>query len=475
MLRRYVREEILTMASRKDELDMTEAPFIKKLIIFAIPVILTGLLQCFYNAADTAVVGSLRGEIALAAVGSTGALNGAIVNLFMGLSVGAGVVVARAIGAKNEKSVEKAIHSSVLLGLILGVIVGILGIIFARPLLVLMDTPESVIGLSTLYMQINFTAMPASLIYNYCAAIMRSNGNTKKPLYFLLISGAVNVLLNLLFVGAFGMSVDGVALATVISQYLSAALILSYMAKSEGVLKFSFKKLCLDSSSIKNILAIGVPSGIQTTLFALSNVMIQSSVNSFGEITMAGNTAASNLESFIHTAMVSIYHAALAFVGQNMGAKKYTNIKKIVFSCVLLSASIGVLVSALILILRGPLLSLYTDNSEVVKWAVYRMLFMLPAYPFCGIMDATSASLRAMGRSVNAMINALVGACAFRIIWVKLIFNFVERDIGWIYLAFGISYLIGIALNAIFIIRTYKKLPKSESLSTVTEGAQSAV
>jgi Na+-driven multidrug efflux pump len=200
--------------------------------------------------------------------------------------------------------------------------------------------------------------------------------------------------------------------------------------------------------------------------------MIQSSINSFGEITMAGNTASSNLESFVHTAMVSIYHAALAFVGQNMGAKKYTNIKKIVLSCVLLSASIGVIVSSLIFILHGPLLTLYTDNPEVAKWAVYRMLFMLPAYPFCGIMDATSASLRAMGRSVTAMINALVGACAFRIIWVKVIFNFAARDIGLIYLAFGISYLIGIALNSTFIISTYKKLFEKESSSRLSESAE---
>ena len=464
-----------SIASKRNELDMTEAPFIKKLIIFAIPVILTGLLQCFYNAADTAVVGSLRGESALAAVGSTGSLNGAIVNLFMGLSVGAGVVVARAIGAKNDKSVEKALHTSVLLALILGVIVGIIGFIFARPLLSMMDTPESVIGLSTLYMQINFTAMPASLVYNYCAAIMRSSGDTKRPLRFLLISGAVNVLLNLLFVGAFGMSVDGVALATVISQYLSAVLILSHMAKAEGVLKFSPKKLCLDPGSIKSILAIGVPSGIQTTLFSLSNVLIQSTVNSFGEITMAGNSASANLESFIHTSMVSIYHAALAFVGQNMGAKRYTNIKKIIFSCVLLSASIGIILSSLIFILRAPLLSLYTDNPDVVKWAVYRMLFILPAYPLCGIMDATSASLRAMGRSINAMINALVGACAFRIIWIKTIFNFVERDIKWVYFAFTISYVIGIALNVIFIIHKYKRLTKNEDLSLSEDPIKSTV
>lgn len=448
----------MTLNANKN--DMIEAPFLIKLIRFSIPVILTGLLQCFYNAADTAVVGSFRGESALAAVGSTGALNGAIVNLFMGLSVGAGVIVANALGAGNKAKAKKALHSSVLLSLILGVIVGVAGFFLAEPLLALMDTPASVIKLSTLYMQINFCAMPASLLYNYCAAILRSKGDTVRPLIFLLISGAVNVVLNFIFVAALGMSVDGVALATAISQYLSAAMIIVYMARGTDELRFSPKHLSLDIDSVKGILLIGIPSGIQTTLFSLSNVLIQSSVNSFGELAMAGNSASANLESFIHTAMVSIYHAALAFVGQNMGAKRYENIKRLAFNCIAIVSVIGIVISAVIFLFRNPLLSLYTDSDEVVKWATYRMLFMLPVYPLCGIMDVTSATLRSMGRSVTAMINALVGACAFRIVWVSVIFNFVARDIGWIYAAFGISYVIGIVLNSTFIVSQYRSLKK---------------
>lgn len=448
------------MPANTDKSGMTEAPFLKKIIIFAIPVILTGLLQCFYNAADTAIVGSLRGEAALAAVGSTGALNGAFVNLFMGLSVGAGVVVARALGAKELDKAERAIHSSVLLAVILGVVIGAIGFIFANPMLRLMDTPDDVISLSTVYMQINFLAMPASLLYNYCAGILRSAGETKRPLFFLLISGAVNVLLNFIFVAAFGMSVDGVALATAISQYLSAVLIMAYMIKGKGEIRFSFKKIALDLGSVKNILAIGIPSGIQTTLFSLSNVLVQSGINSFGKVVMAGNSASVNLETFVHSAMTSFYHAAIAFVGQNMGAKKYANVKKVAFNCVFLSAATGLIFSVFLFLLRIPLLSLYTDSSEVVKWATYRMLFMLPAYPLCGIMDVTSATLRTMGRSVTAMVNALLGACAFRSIWVSFIFKFLPRDIGWIYASIGMSYVIGIVLNVIFIIVKYRSLKK---------------
>lgn len=452
--------------------DMIEAPFLKKLIRFAIPVILTGLLQCFYNAADTAIVGSLRGETALAAVGSTGALNGAIVNLFMGLSVGAGVSVARAFGADDNKKAQKVIHSSIVLAMILGVVVGVVGFFFAGPLLKLMDTPDTVIELSTLYMQINYFAMPASLLYNYCAAILRSANDAKRPLYFLLISGAVNVLLNLLFVGGFGMSVDGVALATVISQYLSATLIVTYMVRSKEKFRVSIKNLCLDAGAVKDILMIGIPSGIQTTLFSLSNVLIQANINSFGELTMAGNSAAVNLESFIHTAMVSMYHAALAFVGQNMGAKRYDNVKRVAFNCIFLVVVIGTGVSLFIGLFRIPLIGLYTDSSEVVKWATYRMLFMLPVYPLCGMMDVTSATLRAMGRSITAMVNALLGACAFRIVWVSVIFNFVSRDIGWIYAAFGISYVIGIALNSTFIVLKYRSIKKEEQSLSLDEAVQ---
>ena len=453
------------MSIKRAELNMTEAQFLRKLNIFIIPVILTGLLQCLYNAVDTAVVGTFRGDQALAAVGSTGSLNGLIVNLFMGLSVGAGVVVARAIGARDDERVEKAVHTSVLLALVLGVAVGIIGFVLTRPLLGLMDTPESVIDLSTLYMKINFIAMPASLAYNYCASILRSAGNTKTPLEILLISGLVNVVLNVIFVKYFGMSVDGVALATVISQYLSAVLVLLYMARCGGVLRFSPKKLCFDGESVKSILAIGVPSGLQTTLFSFSNVIIQSAINSFGDITMAGNSTSANLESFIHTSMVSVYHGALAFVGQNMGAKKYENIKKIVPTCMLLSAAIGAVLASLLFIFKYPLLSLYTDSEEVVKWAIYRMIWLLPAYPFCGIMDATSASLRAMGRSTNAMINALLGACAFRIIWVKVILSCFSLELGYIYLSFTISYFIGIALNLACIVHRYKRITSAPDMA----------
>ncbi len=451
----------MTAVKAKDrrELNMTEGPFLGKLIRFTIPVILTGLLQTFYNAADLAVVGSFRGELALAAVGCTGSLTNVTVGLFMGLSVGAGVVVAHHLGAGERNRVEKIVHSSLLLSAILGLIVGVFGFFMAETLLRLIGTPENVLPLATRYLQIVFMGVPGNMVYNYAAAMVRSTGDTKHPLLFLSVSGLANVLLNVLFVAVFGLGVEGVAIATITSQYLSAAMILSFMARSEGVIHFSPRKLRLDGSSVRRVLVIGVPSGIQSSLFSLANTMIQSAVNSFGDVAVAGYSAAGNLEGFVYVAMNSVYQTAMTFTGQNVGAKKYRNLKRIALLCIAAATIVGLLMGCVILLFSEFFIGLYApNNAEVLAYAKTRLSLILPTYFLCGVMEVLAGVLRGMGKSVFTMVNSLVGACAFRILWVKTIFFLVPRDLIWIYLSWPISWVIVILANLVCLTAFYRRL-----------------
>ena len=460
-------EQTLKVKKRK-EINMTEGPFFRKIVVFVIPLILTGLLQSLYNAADLAVVGMFRGELALAAVGSTGSLTNLIVGLFMGLSVGAGVVVAHQLGALKYKRVSKVVHSAVLLAGILGVAVAILGIVLARPLLRMMDTPDTVIDASTLYIRIIFCGVPASMVYNYCAAMVRSTGDTKHPLLFLSVSGIVNVALNFFMVVVLGFGVEGVAIATILSQYLSAAMILIFMARSDSCIRFSVRQLRFHWPSIKQMLYIGIPSGIQSSLFSLSNVMIQSGINSFGDVIMAGNSAASNLEGFVYIAMNSVYHAALTFTGQNVGAKKYKNIKRITLYCLICAVILGLGTGGIVLLFRRFFVNLYAPGNEVVmQYAIKRLFAILPVYFLCGMMEVLSGVLRGMGKSVTTMVVSLMGACVFRILWVKLIYYFVPRDIFYIYLSYPISWLLVIGCNALFLILYYRRLVHPKPVQSI--------
>jgi len=444
-------------------MNMTEGPFLKKIVLFVIPLIFTGLLQSFYNAADLAVVGYFKGELALAAVGSTSVFHGLIVGLFMGLSVGAGVVVANSMGALKYQRVNKIIHSAVLLAGILGVLVAAVGIIFAPQFLRMMDTPDSVIEYSVLYIRIIFCGAPASMVYNYCASMVRSTGDTKHPLIFLLSSGLLNVILNLVMVAGFGFGVEGVAIATIASQYLSAVMILVFMARSEGCLKFSFRKLRFHRLLIKRMLYIGIPSGIQSSLFALSSVIIQAAINSFGDTIIAGNTAASNLENFVYIAMNAVYQASLTFVGQNVGAKTYKNIKKITVLCLCSVTVLGVAVGGIILLFREFFVGLYAPgNAMVTAVAIARLFIILPSYFLCGGQEVLAGALRGMGKSVTTMVISLFGVCVFRIVWVKTIFLVAPREISWIYLSYPISWLLVILFDVVFLVYYYRKLVRSE-------------
>jgi putative MATE family efflux protein len=441
------------------EINMTEGPFLKKIIKYAIPIIFTGILQSLYSAADLIVVGQFEGDIALAAVGSTGSLTNLVVGLFMGLSAGAGVSVAHYLGAKREKEVSGVLHTSILLSLILGVVVSVIGYVFAPQMLKLMGNPNDVIEYSTLYIRIIFLGMPASLVYNYAAAMLRSSGDTKHPLIFLSVSGIANVFLNLVLIIFFHMGVAGVAIGTIASQYLAAVMIMVHLSKLEGCLHFSVNKLKITPRKLKKILYIGLPSGLQGSLFSLSNVLIQSSINSFGSDTMSGAAAAGNIEGFLYIALNAFYHASLTFVGQNVGAKKFENIKKIIGCSVASVVVIGVVLQAFALIFARQLIGLYAEGEEAIHQGVVKMFVMMSTYFLCGIMEVFSGGLRGMGRSFTSMLISLSGACLFRIIWLETIFKWVNTPTS-IYLSYPISWTLTSLCSMIFLILAVKKESK---------------
>lgn len=421
--------------AKSHQINMTEGPLLKKIIIFSIPLMLTGMLQLFYNAADIVVVGKFAGHESLAAVGSTSSLINLIVNLFFGLSLGSGVIVAQSIGANNKVRLTRVVHTSMLLSLICGIFVCIIGFSLANPLLSLMGTPGDVLPKATLYMRIYFLGMPAFMVYNFGAAILRSSGDTKRPLMILSISGIVNVGLNLIFVICFNMGVAGVALATIVSQYISAVRIVLILINENADYKLFIKKLRIYKQELLQIITYGMPIGIQSSCFSISNVIIQSSINTFGTITVAGNSAASNVEGFIYQATSSIAQAGLTFSGQNTGAGNFKRIKKVLVICSALSTVFGFIVGSVILFFKEPLLSLYNGNAEVIKAGITRMEIMCVFYCLCGIMESISNVSRGMGKSFVPMIITLVFVCFVRVVWIYTVFKFfnTQQSIYWSY------------------------------------------
>ena len=403
-------------------MDMTEGPLAAKVLFFALPIMLSGILQLVFNAADTIVVGRFAGNQALAAVGSVGSRNNLIISLFIGLSVGANVVVARYTGSRNHRAVSDTVHTAVLLSVIGGVFLSLVGVFLAHPLLLLMGSPEDVIDLAVLYVRILFIGMPVQMLYNFCAAILRAIGDTKRPLYFLTVAGVINVLLNLLFVVAFHMSVAGVALATIISQAVSAWLVLHSLMIMEGPTHLSLRRLRLHPKYLKEIVRIGLPAGIQSSFFSLSNVVIQSSVNSFGSIVIAGNSAAANVGNFIYQAMNTFHQAIICFAGQNIGARKPRRIITSIKVCMLWAVVFGLLLGVLSCVFGEPLLALYSSDPAVIAAGLERMYIVCAPYFLCGMMDVMTGALRGIGYSVLPMVVSLLGACVFRILWVATIF-----------------------------------------------------
>lgn len=410
------------MFLKKRDMDMCNGPLFSKILIFALPIMAMNILQLLFNAADMVVVGRFAGSEALAAVGATGALINLIINLFMGLSVGTSVIVAQEYGGHRQNDVSRAVHTSIAISIIGGLIVMVFGILFCEPLLIMMGTPKDILDLSILYMKIYFIGVPASMVYNFGAAILRAVGDSRRPMYYLTIAGVVNVIFNLFFVIVFDMSVDGVAWATVISQYLSMVLIIICLYRSHGPIGFIPKELRIDKDKLKDIVKIGLPAGLQGMLFSISNVLIQSAVNSFGSTLVAASSASGNIEAFIGTTMNAYYNAAITFTGQNMGAKKYDRIDTIAKVCTVLIFATWIIMGGAILLFGRSLLSIYTSDPEVIELGMLRTKIMMAAYFTCGIMSVFPGLTRAMGYSVLPMVCTLIGACLLRIVWLVTFF-----------------------------------------------------
>ena len=439
------------------EMDMTSGPLLKKILIFSVPLMLSGILQLLFNAADIIVVGQFTGSSALAAVGSTSSLINLFVDVFIGFSIGANVLVAQYFGARDEKNVHETVHTSILLAIICGLILIVAGISLAPPMLELMDTPDEVLGQAVLYMRIYFVGMPATLVYNFGAAILRAVGDTRRPLYYLFVAGCVNVVLNLFFVVVCGRGVDGVAIATVISQVISAALIVRCLVKSDGMYRLNLSMLKLHRQKVIQIARIGLPAGFQGAIFSISNVLIQSSVNSFGSIAMAGNTAASNIEGFIYTCMNAVYQTSLSFTSQNLGAGKIKRISRILVECLVVVFLVGAVMGFLAYTFGAELLRIYSTDPEVIENGLHRMRVICQTYYLCGMMDVTVGALRGLGYSVMPMLVSLAGVCGVRIVWIFTAFVW-SRSLFTLYISYPISWGATFVIHLICFAVVYRKL-----------------
>ncbi len=438
---------------------MIHGPLLGKILLFTLPLMASSILQLLFNAADIIVVGRYAGSDALAAVGSTGALINLLTNMFIGFSVGANVLVARYYGAGKPDEVSETVHTSVMLSIIGGVLLAVIGIIFASPLLELMGTPENVLPLAALYVRIYFAGMPVILLYNYGSAILRAIGDTKRPLYYLAIAGVLNIILNLILVIVFEMSVAGVALATIISQTLSAVLVIRCLMNIEGGCHLDLHQLKIHTNKLWKILQLGLPAGLQGSIFSLSNVLIQSSVNSFGAIAMAGNSAAANIEGFTYVAMNSFYQAAITFVSQNMGAMEFRRIRKIAWQCLACVTVTGALLGNLSFFFGHQLLGIYSDEAEVIRYGIYRLEVIGTTYFLCGIMDVCVGCLRGIGYSFLPMVVSLLGACGFRILWIFTVFKG-HHDLHTLYISYPISWAITASVHMICFLILYRRMVK---------------
>jgi len=449
-------------------MDMCNGPIFGKLLVFALPLMLSGILQLLFNAADIVVVGKFSGSRALAAVGSTGALINLFVNVFIGFSIGTNVLVAQYFGARDEKNVHETVHTSILLGIVGGFILIVAGMVFAKPMLEWMDTPEDVLSHAVLYMRIYFIGMPAMLVYNFGAAILRAIGDTRRPLYYLLSAGVINVILNLFFVIVLDMGVAGVATATVISQIVSAILIVRCLMHSDGIYRLDLHELKIYKRKMVHIAKIGLPAGVQGAVFSLSNVLIQSSVNSFGSIAMAGNTAAGNIEGFVYTSMNAVYQTALSFTSQNVGGERQDRIPKIVFQCLAIVTVVGAVLGNLAYQCGPFLLNIYSSDPEVIQYGMSRMQIICQWYFLCGIMDVAVGILRGMGYSVMPMLVSLAGACGLRVLWIFTVFVW-KHSLFVLYLSYPITWTITLAVHFICFFVIWKRKKGAWAMVKVAE------
>lgn len=445
---------------------MTSGAIFKKIVAFAVPLIFTNLLQILFNMCDVLVLGIFVNDRAVAAVGGTSALINLIVGLFVGLSVGANVMVSAYLGKKDEERVRRTVGTSLLVAVIVGTGLIFVGVFGAKTFLEWMSCDENVIDMSATYLKIYFIGMPVMMVYNFCAAILRAAGETVKPLVYLTIGGVVNVILNVFFVLVLNKNVEGVAIATVVSQCISAACCIVLLLKSKGALQLRFKYFRIYREQLWEMIKIGVPSGLQGCLFSISNVVVQSSVNSFGEYVMAGNSYSQQIESVVYQAMNGVSLSALSFVGQNYGAGKYDRIKKIVLECVLLVTAVGVVLGGLAVLLAKPIVGLITDDAYVVDVAAKRLLIVCAPYFLCGIMEVYSFTLRGFGKSTSSMLINLFGTCVFRLVWIKIMLGIID-EVYIIYWAYPISWFLAAAGMIIYYEIVIRKLVKKNNAEAV--------
>ena len=429
---------------KRNRRDLTSGPLLSGIITYTVPIILTSVLQLLFNAADLVVVGRFRGSLAVGAVGATGSITRLLINFFIGLSIGAGVSVAHAIGAKQEKKLHRIIHTAIFVALAGGILLSVVGVSCAELFLRMMDTPAEILPLSVTYMQIYFCGMTFNLIYNFCAAILRAAGDTQSPLTFLTIAGVLNVALNLFFVVGCGMSVAGVALATTISQGISAVLVVRALMRRTDGCHLDLRQIRPHKAQFLRILRIGVPAGIQSSLFAASNVIIQSSINSFGDVVVAGSAAAANLGGFADAIVNSFCQTATNFTGQSVGAGLHRRVRKIFWTCCLCVTTVGIVVGGSLYLGREPLLRLYiTDSPEALAYGALRVAYIYLPYFLGGLMQVTTGALRGMGASLAPMLISVLGVCGVRLVWILTIFRdprfhsleslFISYPISWIF------------------------------------------
>ena len=403
---------------------MLEGPLLSGVITYTIPIILTSVLQLLFNAADLVVVGRFCGSVSVGAVGATGSLTALLVNLFVGLSVGVGVTVAHGIGSCDENQISEAVHTAVPTAIITGLILSAIGIAIARPVLEWMETPDNVLPLSAIYMQIYFAGMPFSMLYNFCASILRAAGDTKSPLVYLTLAGVINVLLNLIFVTVLHMNVAGVALATILAQAVSGVLVLRALMLRTDACHFELKEMHIYKPQLMKMIRIGMPAGVQGSMFAISNVIIQSSINSFGDAVMSGNAAAGNIEGFLYIALNAFHQTSVNFIGQNVGALQYKRVNKVLWMCLGCSAVLGIAGGVGIYAAGETLLGIYiTDSPAAIAYGMERMMYVAIPYFILGLMDVSTGALRGLGASITPMIISILGVCGIRIAWIYTIFQ----------------------------------------------------
>ncbi len=444
------------MKAKSYEIDMCNGPLFPKILAFSIPLMLSGILQLLFNAADMVVVGRFAGSTALAAVGANAAHINLLTNLFIGFSIGANVMVARYYGAGKERDMSETVHSAILLSLLCGGILLVVGILVAPQILIVMGTPADVLGQAVLYIRIYFAGIPALLLYNFGSSILRAVGDTKRPLYYLLAAGVINVFLNLIFVIGFRLGVAGVALATVISQCVSALLVLRCMMRMEGGCRVELSKLRINREKMLQIMRIGFPAGLQGTVFSLSNVLIQSSVNSFGSVAVAGNTAGQNIEGFIYMAMNTFHQTALSFSSQNYGAGNYKRIGKVFLECLGLVTFVGLSLGLSAYFFGSQLLGIYSSDPQVIEVGLLRMSVICTMYCLCGIMDVCVGELRGIGCSVLPMAVSVLGVCAFRVFWIFTVFQ-QHRSLWTLYISYPVSWVLTAAVDMVCFVLVRRK------------------